>query len=187
MFKSNFIYTMFDITHRTSIHPHPPEKHGQNCCTSNPESDVFSIFLCLQKSPAHHLLLSTMGHIQEVPQKMSHMELWSPTCVIPGQRKACNSTSSGNTPSAVQVTAEEEAPGVALLLSVNFPSLLFSAQMSMWQMDIRSLTRRPHTSTMIVWQSSVMMDTFWMEVVRFVVKPITPGILKFHFVKKVKC
>jgi hypothetical protein len=54
------------------------------------------------------------------------------------------------------------------------------------QMDTRYLERMPHISSMTVWHSSVIMDTFWMAVVKFVAKPITPGILKYQFVKKVK-
>lgn len=77
------------------------------------------------------------------------------------------------------------ASGVALLLSVNFPSLLFSAHVPTLKMDTRYQARKPHMSTMTVWQSSVMKDTLWRAAVRSVAKPIIPGILKYRLVKKV--
>lgn len=77
------------------------------------------------------------------------------------------------------------ASGVALPLSVNSPSLLFSVHLPTWQMDTRYLARKPHISTMTVWHSSVIRDLLWRAAVRFAAKPITPGILKYQSVKKV--
>lgn len=127
-----------------------------------------------------------MGYTQGFPQKTFRMELQSLTHVTPGQRKEWNSTSLGRAPSIVSATIKRGASGVALLLFVNFPSLLFSAHMSMLQMDTRCLARKPHISTTTLWHSSVIMDLLWRAAVRFVAKPITPGILKYQFVKKVK-
>jgi hypothetical protein len=87
---------------------------------------------------------------QGVLQKMFHMEPWSLTRVILGQRKECISTSLGSAPSVVQAMVKREAPGVVLPLSVNFPSLLSSAQISTLQMDTRYLERMPHISSMTV-------------------------------------
>lgn len=77
------------------------------------------------------------------------------------------------------------ASGVALLLSVNFPSLLFSAHVPTLKMGTSYRARKPHMSTTTAWQSSVMKDLLWRAAVRFVAKPITPGILNYPFVKKV--
>ena len=147
---------------------------------------LYSDFSSLQKSPAHRPLLSTMAHTQGVPQERSCMEPQSLTHVILGQREEWRSTPLGRAPSVVQATIKRQESGAALLLSANFLSPLFSAHMSTLKTDTRYLSRKLHISTTTLWHSSVMMDLLWKAAVGFVAKPITPGILKFQFVKKVK-
>lgn len=191
--KSFKLNLSFDRMHIITSHPYPSRNQITkdsyqphfSSLVFNTGTELYGNFSSLQISPAHHPLLSTMEYTQGVPQ-MSYMVPQSLTHVTPGQREEWSSTSLGRAPSVVQATIKRRASGVAPLLSVNFPSLLFSAHMSTLQMDTRYLARKPHISTMTVWYSSVIMDLLWRAAVRFVAKPITPGILTYQFVKKVK-
>lgn len=118
------------------------------------------------------------------------MELQSLTHVTLGQREGVKyNLLVGRAIQLCQAMIKDSgAIWVALLPSVNSPSLLFSAHMSVLQMDTRYLERKLHISTMTVWYSSVMIVYFeggGSSQVK-IAKPITPGILKYQFVKKVK-